>query len=357
MNNKVKYNFHNFAPMDRKVKNIVKYLVSLALALLLIHVCMKNVEWSEFRKALASCKWGFVILSMCIGVLACWLRALRWKMLLNPIDNSISRMTCFNAVNISYVANLLFPRLGEFARCGYITKDSKKGEDGRKLASYDKVLGTVVLERSWDALTLLTVLGLTMALTWGRFGDFFSNSIISQISGAFEIPWLMIGLAVIAVLIVGVLWYLREKLRFISKIWNFAKGIWEGVISCLKMKHSWRFILLTIGIWACYWMTASTIIWALQGIDNAVEGGQIMMHLDLVDAFFLMVVGSVSSLVPVPGGFGAYHYLLSLALSTVYGIPMATGLIFATLSHESQALIQIICGAGSYIAETFRPEK
>lgn len=81
------------------------------------------------------------------------------------------------------------------------------------------------------------------------------------------------------------------------------------------------------------------------------------MHLDLVDAFFLMVVGSVSSLVPVPGGFGAYHYLLSLALSTVYGIPMATGLIFATLSHESQALIQIICGAGSYIAETFRPEK
>ena len=67
----------------------------------------------------------------------------------------------------------------------------------------------------------------------------------------------------------------------------------------------------------------------------------------------ILLVGALSSLVPVPGGFGAFHYLVSLALTSLYGIPMETAVIFATLSHESQILTQILCGGAIYAAESF----
>ena len=73
-----------------------------------------------------------------------------------------------------------------------------------------------------------------------------------------------------------------------------------------------------------------------------------------VDALFLMIAGSFGWLVPVPGGFGAFHFIVSLALSTIYGVPFASGIIFATLSHESQAITMAVCGGISYLDETFR---
>ena len=63
-----------------------------------------------------------------------------------------------------------------------------------------------------------------------------------------------------------------------------------------------------------------------------------------------MVVGSLGWIVPVQGGIGAYHFILSLAMSSIYSIPRTSGVIFATISHESQALTMLLCGAVSLTA-------
>ena len=55
---------------------------------------------------------------------------------------------------------------------------------------------------------------------------------------------------------------------------------------------------------------------------------------------------------PVPGGFGAFHYIVALALSTVYSLPFDLGIIFATISHESQSLMMAVTGLASYADET-----
>ena len=68
-----------------------------------------------------------------------------------------------------------------------------------------------------------------------------------------------------------------------------------------------------------------------------------------------MVVGSLGWIVPVQGGIGAYHFILSLALSTIYGIPQTSGVIFATISHESQALTMLLFGAISLVAVSLSP--
>jgi len=52
--------------------------------------------------------------------------------------------------------------------------------------------------------------------------------------------------------------------------------------------------------------------------------------------------------VPVPGGVGAYHYLVVLSMS-VLGVSETVGLSFATLVHSGQTLMGIISGAVGFL--------
>ena len=73
-----------------------------------------------------------------------------------------------------------------------------------------------------------------------------------------------------------------------------------------------------------------------------------------MDALFLSLVGGLGFAVPVPGGIGAFHYIISLALCVVFGVDMEVGAIYATLAHTSQAITQILFGAGSYAYEALK---
>jgi len=67
-------------------------------------------------------------------------------------------------------------------------------------------------------------------------------------------------------------------------------------------------------------------------------------QLNLIDALFLMVVGSFGWVVPVQGGIGAFHFIVTLALVSVYGLTQTSGMVFATISHESQAFTMLVTG-------------
>ena len=170
--------------MDKKISNIIKYILSAGVAVLLLYFSFREVEWKDFMEGLRTCRWEFIVLSMAAGILAFWFRGIRWRQLLLPIDPSTKRITTFNAVNIGYIANFVFPRIGEFVRCGVVTRRSapetlesdpacpdsaNTGQAIRKKASYDKVLGTVVLERGWDMLTMLLLLIVLLSARWEKF--------------------------------------------------------------------------------------------------------------------------------------------------------------------------------------------
>jgi uncharacterized membrane protein YbhN (UPF0104 family) len=67
-------------------------------------------------------------------------------------------------------------------------------------------------------------------------------------------------------------------------------------------------------------------------------------------------MGSLGWIAPVQGGFGAYHFVVTLGLS-LYGISKEQGIIFATISHESQVIIMIFFGFISFIAMFFYNKK
>ena len=351
--------------MDKKVGNILKYSISIILAVILLWFCFRKVDWSDFMMALRSCRWEFVILSMLSGLLSFLLRGIRWRELLLPIDPSTSTLTCFNAVNISYAINLVLPRVGEVARCGFITaRSAREGEsgEGKRLASFDKVVGTAALERSADLVFSGLLIAVFLFFTWDRFGAFFSEKVFGAAGGGISTGKILLaaGVLAFAAALVWVSIRYSGSSGFLGKAGDFCKGIFRGFLSCLKMKRAWLFFALTVGIWACYWLEAWLILIAVQGISPAGTSPEMaagianLSGLGIVDALFIMLVGNIASLVPVPGGFGAYHFMVSSAMSFVYGIPAGFGMIFATLSHEAQTLTQIVSGGLSYISETVR---
>ena len=324
--------------MKKQLKNIIKYAVSAALAGALLWFSFRDVEWASFVESLRSCRWEFVLLSMAAGSFAFWLRALRWRRLLLPISPEVSRTTAFNGINIGNISNFVFPRIGEFVRCGVITR--------RSTATYDKVLGTVVLERSWELLVMLLLLAAVLVGGAERFGTFFVDEIWTPIASRFSLGmWPVAMLIVIFMCAAGyAVWHFRKTSRFCAKIVGIIRGLLQGFSSCLRMEKKWLFFAYTAAIWATYWLMAASTMWAVPFIHG----------LDLLDALFLSLVGGLGFAVPVPGGIGAFHFIISLALSAIYGIPPETGVLYATISHTSQAVTQVFFGLGSYAYESLK---
>lgn len=351
--------------MTDTIKKILKYSVSAAFAILLLWFSFRDVEWTDFIEGLKSCRWEFILLSMAAGAFAFWLRGLRWRRLLLPIDPSITRATTFNGINIGNVSNFVFPRIGEFVRCGVITRRSEPmdvssagqfpdaGYEGdpvsplvQKKASYDKVLGTVVLERSWELLVMLLLLAVVVIGGFNRFGTFFLNEILTPMAEkfSFNVWWLAAVLALAMLGVLWVIWRLRNSNGFCGKVWNVFRNIGKGFASCLQMDKKWLFFAYTLCIWMVYWLMAASTVWAAPFLSD----------LDMIDALFLSLVGGLGFAVPVPGGIGAFHFVISLALSAVYGVPVELGIVYATISHTSQAITQIVFGLGSYAYESIK---
>ena len=345
--------------MDKKLTNALKYGLWIAVAALLLYFSFRNVNWKDFGVALRECRWGYVVLSMALGAAAFLFRALRWRMQLLPLDASTSRVTTWNAFNICTLTNFVLPRVGEIVRCGYVVRHSGRDGEGKRLVTFDKALGTVVADRVWDGISLGVVFLILVVVFFHRFGSFFTDTVFQGIAGKARLWWLL-ALGVLGVAgFVYLCWRLRDRAGVWGRFWGWIRGLRDGLASCLHMRNGWLFILYTVLIWTLYWLMSASILWALQGIDPATVSPELadalgkIDGLGLADALLLMVAGAVSSLIPVPGGFGAFHGAVALTLSSVYGIPFAAGLIFATLSHESQVLTGILCGAGSYVHETF----
>jgi uncharacterized protein (TIRG00374 family) len=312
----------------------VKYLLLLAVAGLFLWVSFRGVKWSDFSEGLKSANFGWIGVSMLVSIIAFYIRSVRWRLIMLPLGKPVKMKDSWDGINIGYLTNFVIPRAGELARCGVITRKSG--------IPFESVAGTVVLERSIDMLSLIVIFFSVLLFSWDRFGVFLNREIISAVQQKFSISLLWIGGAVI--LAFGVFLYIIYRYRknhpLLQKIASIVKRIFEGVISGFKMPDKWIFLLYTVLLWACYWLMSWTTIMAFPAVGK-LGGG---------DALFLMMTGGFGWVIPVQGGIGAYHFIISLALASVYGISQTTGVIFATISHESQALTMIICGLASFVS-------
>lgn len=325
--------------MDNKVKNILQSVFWTAVAVVLVWFCVRAIDWKEFLAALKVCKWGHVALSFVVGCIFIAVRGLRWHMLIKPLDPTITQTDVVNAYGIGAIANLALPKLGEAIKIGYIVKDSGKGADGKRRISVDAAIGTYLAEKAVDAVVLVVCTVIFLAGSWGIMKDNL------QLGGG-VMTWSLVALAVLAAAFLLLCRRFKERGGIWEKSWDFICGIGRGLTTIGKLEKPWLFILYTILIWISFWLTSAFIVWALNDMEP-------FTALTSADAFGLMVVGNITSIIPVPGGFGAYHGAIATVMQALYGIPMGSGLIYATLNHEAQLIAQAVTGLWCYISQVF----
>lgn len=322
----------------KKLYSALKYILLLSVAAVLLWASFRGVHWKDFTDGLRSADFYWIGASMLASVVAFWLRALRWRLVMMPLGFKIKKGDAWDGINIGYITNFAVPRAGEFARCGVITK--KTG------LPFETVAGTVVLERSVDLLSLVLVTMAVLFFQWDKFGAFVNREIITAVTNRMSVNLAWIAAAVIFAsgVFLYIVYHFRKTNPVFRKIANIAKGVINGVVSGFKMPQKWMFLIYTAAIWFCYWLMSYTTILAFPAAHG----------LGASDALFLMMVGGFGWVIPVQGGIGAYHFIISLALASIYSIDQTTGVIFATISHESQAVTMLLFGTISLISFYFK---
>ena len=326
--------------MDKKTTNIIKYTLSAILAVILVWFAFRTVDWKTFWEDLQQTRWLWIVIYFVAAVTALVFRERRWTALMRPLDPELRRMHVWDAINVGNLVNVVLPGAGEFVRCGYVST---------KKMSYEKALGTIVCERLSDIVAIVILLTSALASKWSTFGPFFTEHIWGPMTGRAggAAAWIVPGAVVLLAALFWVIFRFRTRVRLFGKIADSLQGLGAGFASIAKMERKWPFLLSTVGIWASYVTMMYCTIRAIPMLDA----------LTLTDALFLSAVGNLASVIPVPGGIGAYHYLVALSAQSLYGASWETGILLATLGHEAHAILIIIIGEISYLRFSLRKRK
>ena len=322
--------------MTKKAKDILKFILSFLLAVALVWIAFRRVDWKAFLDGLRLTRWGYVIPFLVASVVAIFLRTLRWRDLLRSSGQSVRWLTVWDAYNVGNVANVALPGSGEFIRCGYVVGKS----------AYGDALGTVVMERVWDFVSIVVIIILALVLDRAKFGPFFVEQVWTPLSEGlnFSLWWLVVLLVVIIGLFIWAVFRFRDRNRLCRKVADALASVGRGFSSFTRMERKGLFLLYTFGIWLMYLLMCFCILKALPELS----------YLGLEDALFFTAVGNIAAVIPLPGGIGAYHYLVALSVSSIYGGSWETGLLFATLQHELHSVLLLVLGVFSYAGLTLR---
>lgn len=266
------------------------------------------------------------------------IRAIRWNQLLNTLNIKTTTGTTFCAVMIGYFVNNAVPRLGEISRCGILARYHK--------VPVNSVIGTMIIERTFDTLTMFVILLITILSQLQFLGDFINDKLLSPITARFSsntsamliICGAFLGLCLLFFFLYRLFLPRLRKFKLFHKTCDIIRGFWEGVKTIKNIKNKFLFLFYSVFMWVLYTIT---IYFCFKSINATSQ-------LTIIDALTIMSLGSIGTLVPTPGGIGAYQYFVTLSLIALYSIEKNTASAFANLVYFSQWFLVNIIGGLSW---------
>ena len=131
-----------------------KFIAFLLVGILLLWIAFRTVDFKALKASLKGANYYWLILSVLLGLLGYLSRARRWIILINPLGYYPKYWNTFHAMMSGYLANLALPRIGEITRCVALGKKEK--------IPVDQLIGTVVIERTIDLISLLVIMSRTL---------------------------------------------------------------------------------------------------------------------------------------------------------------------------------------------------
>lgn len=319
--------------MRKSFLTIVQYVFFIALGFFFVWLSIKDInhaQWLQIKDAVRRARHWIVVPVILMLLLSHYSRALRWKILMEPLGYKPSTFNTFATVMIGYLVNMGVPRLGEVVKCTLLSRYEK--------LRADKLVGTIVMERAVDVVCLVIVFLAAIIFQGHIIGDFVFNAFgrfFTDKTGHTSLSKLIIGLS--SIILFFIILYLVLK-RFghidaIAKIKEVIKGILHGLSSIRFIKHKGWFLFHTVLIWVLYLLSTTAGIFALRETD----------HLGIGGGLTTLVMGSIGMIIS-PGGIGAYALVVA-KLMKLYGLDEDTiGAALGWLLWSVQTVIILVGG-------------
>lgn len=324
--------------MNKRLRTILQYCFFLGLGIFLVWWSIKDLsadDKSHIKSALKTARYWLLIPVFVLLLLSHLIRAIRWRLLIEPLGYKPSISNTFFAVMIGYLANQAVPRLGEVLKCTVLARYEK--------IPADKLIGTIILERLIDAITLLIVFAITLLIQphlYSQLTDAFFSS-PANVEKKKIASWIF-GLIILGVLlIILTIWMIKKKKNLMDLKLLFKRiiaSIVQGVSAIRHLKKRKQFVFLTILIWAIYLMGGYIGFMALQETENY----------GIKEAFTVLSAGSIGMII-TPGGIGAYAWLIQKTM-LLYGLNEGIALAFGWILWLAQTTVILIGGLISFVA-------
>ncbi len=318
--------------MKATLQKAIKPVFFLALGVFILWQIVRSMT-PEVRQetwlAMQQAKYGWVVLSIGCGILSHMSRAQRWRMLIAPLGYKPRYLVTFLCVMISYVANLALPRLGEVLKCTFLSRYER--------IPADKVIGTMIAERSVDAVTLLLITGITLVLQYNRINAFFQAKVVEPMAAKFAgnallLP-ILIGGGLLFVALAWLAWKRLQRSERMEKIRDVLRNVAEGLTTVRRLENLPAFLFHSFFIWAMYFAMVSIVFPAMPATAE----------LGFSAGMAILVFGSVG-IIATPGGIGAYQLIVKETLVQLYGLAEAPAFAFANIVWGAQTAMIVVGG-------------
>ncbi len=316
-------------------KGYLRSAVFLSIGFILIAMIFRNQDWGKLTAGFQQVNYRWIIFSALSGLFAHYMRGVRWRLQMAPLGYHPPNNHLFYAVMNMNIANFAIPRSGELIRCLSLYKTDR--------IVVEQSLGTVIMERIIDLLSIAVVLFLAFLLNMSLISNFMAAYVLEPVQQLWyrltgNNIWILLGIALLSLLAFLFIKRQAQQSGIFNSIYQRINGLKAGIFSILKMDQKGRFILYTIVIWLCYFLSFYLYKYCLP-VSSSFTMGQML---------FVFSVSTLAMILPIQGGIGAYHFLAANGFALL-GATFEEGLVLATVIHSVMMLGVITVGIGTIL--------
>lgn len=320
------------------MKKALQYILPVLLSVLLLWYLFRKVDFHQTIDLLShGVDYWWILAAMGISVFSHIFRAMRWHLQLDAlrVRSTLMELTC--AVFGCYALNLLLPRLGELWRCTFVAKRSD--------AKFTTVMGSMVADRMADSLMVIFLILLTFVLAAPALTSFMARYPVGE--GLLKLLYSPLAWSILLCAFGAILLLLRHyrATAFVVRLRKWTGEIWRGFAVTATMPGRWRFLLLTLAIWGCYFVQLYVAFYAFS-FTRALCTAQLAYG--LLPCLVAFVLSSIGMAVPSNGGLGPWNIAIMFGLA-VYGVSDVEGAAFSILQWSGQTVMLIILGIFSAV--------
>lgn len=322
----------------RRGRTLLQLSIGLAVAGIALWLTYRRVPPGDLLDLLEGAEWGWLLLVLPPLAASYTFRILRWMVLLRPVRAVRFRDAAFPLLAGFMVNSILPARAGEIVRVLLVSRRT-----GVPKASS---LGTVVLDRIFDGLTLTAmtlgcIAGLWSGLSAGvRLGLVAASAMyVLMLLFAVALRRWRGGAARAVARPLARAGLRRPAERLESVLLSFSEGL-----ATIQSGREVLFLALTsAGVWGSLALSIYPVFHSL--------GLPLAWHYPLI----VLVLAAFGMLVPTPAGTGTVHAALAAALPAVTKLSTEQAMVLALLFHATQFLPIIAAGIAAAVHEGVRP--